>query len=138
MKKSSAALQDVLKALADPTRMRILALLGSGEVCVCHLHTALDVPQPTASRHLAALKKAGLVEARKIGLWVHYRLRTLQDPGLQAVVDAARGAAEGTAAVSRDCCRLAQAIRAIRSPLHAEFRAQTSEVHAPIRAGRRA
>jgi ArsR family transcriptional regulator len=113
----SPKLHDVLKALADPTRMRIIALLGSGEVCVCHIHTALDVPQPTASRHLASLKKAGLVEARKIGLWVHYRLRRLTDARLQAVLDAARNAAGETKAVSQDCCRLTEAIKLIPSPL---------------------
>jgi ArsR family transcriptional regulator, arsenate/arsenite/antimonite-responsive transcriptional repressor len=115
--KPSPSLQDILKALADPTRMRILALLGSGEVCVCHIHTALDIPQPTASRHLAHLKKIGLVDSCKIGLWVHYCLRPLADARLQAVVDAARGAAVKTTAVSRDCCRLTDAIRLIRSPL---------------------
>jgi ArsR family transcriptional regulator len=99
--------------------MRIQALLGPGDICVCHIHTALDVPQPTASRHLAQLKKAGLVEGRKIGLWVHYRLRPLPDPALQAVVDAARAAAGQTRAVSRDCCRLTDAIKVLPSPLQA-------------------
>lgn len=117
MKKSSPALQDVLKALADPTRMRILALLGAGQVCVCHIHMALDIPQPTASRHLAHLKRAGLVQGCKIGQWVHYCLRPLPDARLQAIVDAARGAVEGTTSRSRDCCRLTQAIKVIHSPL---------------------
>jgi len=116
-KKASPVLHDVLKALSDPTRMRILALLGSSEVCVCHIHTALGIPQPTASRHLAHLKKAGLVESCKVGLWVHYCLRRLEDPGLQAVVDAAGAAAENTTAVSRDCCRLTEAIKVMPSPL---------------------
>jgi ArsR family transcriptional regulator len=117
MKTGVPALPDVLKALSDPTRMRILALLGSGQVCVCHIHTALGIPQPTASRHLAHLKRAGLVQSCKIGLWVHYCLRPLGDPRLQMVVDAARAAAEATTAVSRDCCRLTEAIKVIRSPL---------------------
>jgi ArsR family transcriptional regulator len=117
MKKASTSLPDVLKALSDPTRMRILALLGSTEICVCHIHTALGIPQPTASRHLAHLKRAGLVQSCKIGLWVHYCLRPLHDPRLQAVVDAARAAAEATTAVSRDCCRLTEAMKVIRSPL---------------------
>lgn len=117
MKEPVASLQGVLKALADPTRMRILALLGAGQVCVCHIHTALGIPQPTASRHLAHLKKAGLVASCKIGLWVHYCLKPLDNPELQAVVDAARLAAGRTAAVSKDCCRLTEAIKAIRSPL---------------------
>ncbi|MGH8186840.1 MAG: ArsR/SmtB family transcription factor [Steroidobacteraceae bacterium] len=119
----------MLKALADPTRMRILALLGSSEVCVCHIHTALGIPQPTASRHLAHLKKAGLVESCKIGLWVHYCLRPLPDPGLQAVVDAARTAAEHTTVASRDCCRLTEAIKVIRSPLQEQPDQRGSEDH---------
>jgi ArsR family transcriptional regulator len=127
-KKTSPGLQDVLKAIADPTRMRILALLGSSEVCVCHIHTALGIPQPTASRHLAHLKKAGLVESCKIGLWVHYCLRPLADPALQAVVDAARAAAEQTTASSRDCCRLSEAIKILPSPLQSRSEDEVAPV----------
>ncbi len=61
------ALTTVYAALADPTRLRILSLLGDDEICVCHIHASLDVPQPTASRHLAYLRKSGLVEARRDG-----------------------------------------------------------------------
>jgi ArsR family transcriptional regulator, arsenate/arsenite/antimonite-responsive transcriptional repressor len=65
----------LLKALADPVRLRLLSLLADGrEVCVCHLHGALALPQPTVSRHLAYLRREGLVAGRKEGLWVHYRL----------------------------------------------------------------
>ncbi len=65
----------LLKAFADPVRLRLLNLLGGeAEVCVCHLHAALELPQPTVSRHLAYLRKHGLVVARKERLWVHYRL----------------------------------------------------------------
>jgi ArsR family transcriptional regulator len=66
----------LLKAFADPVRLRLLNLLGGEreEVCVCHLHGALELPQPTVSRHLAYLRKHGLVAGRKEGLWVHYRL----------------------------------------------------------------
>jgi ArsR family transcriptional regulator len=59
------ALTRVYAALADPTRLRILSLLANGEICVCHLHASLDVPQPTASRHLAYLRRSGLVDARR-------------------------------------------------------------------------
>ena len=62
------------KAFADPVRLRLLSLIADGEVCVCHLHEALDLPQSTVSRHLAYLRKRGLVVGRKDGLWVHYRL----------------------------------------------------------------
>jgi ArsR family transcriptional regulator len=65
---------ELFKAFADPVRLRLLNLLSDGEVCVCHLHEALDLPQSTVSRHLAYLRKRGLVIGRKEGLWVHYRL----------------------------------------------------------------
>jgi ArsR family transcriptional regulator, arsenate/arsenite/antimonite-responsive transcriptional repressor len=65
---------ELFKAFADPVRLRLLNLLAGGEVCVCHLHEALDLPQSTVSRHLAYLRKRGLVAGRKEGLWVHYRL----------------------------------------------------------------
>ena len=74
------ALTSVYAALADPTRLRILSLLGEDEICVCHLHASLDVPQPTASRHLAYLRKSGLVEARRDGIWMHYRLAPIENP----------------------------------------------------------
>ncbi len=65
-----------LKAFADPARLRLLNLLNGEreEVCVCHLFEALCIPQPTVSRHLAHLRKYGLVVGRKEGLWVHYRM----------------------------------------------------------------
>lgn len=64
-----------LKACADQTRLRLINLLAAeGEVCVCHLVDVLDANQPKVSRHLAYLKRAGLVADRKDGLWVHYRL----------------------------------------------------------------
>jgi ArsR family transcriptional regulator, arsenate/arsenite/antimonite-responsive transcriptional repressor len=65
----------LLKAFADPVRLRLINLLrGQDEVCVCHLHDALELPQPTVSRHLAYLRNAGVVVGRKEGLWVYYRL----------------------------------------------------------------
>jgi ArsR family transcriptional regulator len=78
MKKPTAEPLDIsielFKAFADPVRLRLLNLLVYGEICVCHLHGALDLPQSTVSRHLAYLRKRGLVIGRKEGLWVHYRL----------------------------------------------------------------
>lgn len=65
----------LLKACADQTRLRLINLLTQeGEVCVCHLVDVLGTNQPKVSRHLAYLKRAGLVSDRKDGLWVHYRL----------------------------------------------------------------
>lgn len=64
----------LLKAFSDPVRLRLLNLLVDREVCVCDLHEALALPQPTVSRHLAHLRRIGLVVARKDGLWMRYRL----------------------------------------------------------------
>jgi ArsR family transcriptional regulator len=64
----------LFRVMADPTRLRILHLLRAGELCVGDLVTVLDVPQPTASRHLAYLKRAGLITARKNSYWTFYSL----------------------------------------------------------------
>ncbi|WGZ94070.1 MAG: metalloregulator ArsR/SmtB family transcription factor [Candidatus Thiothrix putei] len=63
------------KALADQTRLRILLLLAvRRELCVCELTQALELAQPKISRHLAVLRESGLLQDRKTGLWVYYRL----------------------------------------------------------------
>jgi ArsR family transcriptional regulator len=82
-------LEVVFKALADKTRLRILALLGNNEVCVCHLHDTLGLPQPTVSRHLGYLRRSGLVEARRDGIWMHYRVAQSLNRAAQTVLDAA-------------------------------------------------
>jgi ArsR family transcriptional regulator, arsenate/arsenite/antimonite-responsive transcriptional repressor len=64
----------LLKALADPTRLRIVLLLTGGELCVCDLKEVLGLPQSTVSRHMATLKSAGVAGDRRDGKWVHYRL----------------------------------------------------------------
>lgn len=66
----------MFRAFSDRTRLRILNLLRPGELCVCDLVAVLDVPQPKVSRHLAYLRKAGLVTARKEGFWMYYELAT--------------------------------------------------------------
>ena len=82
-------LESLFKALADKTRLRILALLGKNEVCVCHLHDSLGLPQPTVSRHLAYLRRAGLVDARRDGVWMHYQVARGLDRNVQTVLNAA-------------------------------------------------
>ena len=82
-------LEEILKALADKTRLRVLALLGNNEVCVCHIHDSLGLPQPAVSRHLAYLRRSGLVDVRRDGVWMHYRLATDLNPAVQKIVRAA-------------------------------------------------
>jgi len=75
MKRETTSRVDLMfRAFSDRTRLRILHLLRGGELCVCDLVDVLGVPQPKTSRHLAYLRRAGLVVARKEGLWCHYRL----------------------------------------------------------------
>ncbi|MGH7177198.1 MAG: ArsR/SmtB family transcription factor [Tepidisphaeraceae bacterium] len=69
----------MFRACSDPTRLRILCLLGSGEMCVCDVVAALRMSQPKVSRHLAYLRRAGLVRARRQGLWMHYSLVAARD-----------------------------------------------------------
>jgi ArsR family transcriptional regulator len=110
--KDLEALTRVYAALADPTRLRILSLLGDGEICVCHIHASLDVPQPTASRHLAYLKKSGLVEARRDGIWMHYKMAEIDNPVVAAVVNAALHALTHTDISAQDERRLQVALKA--------------------------
>jgi len=108
MTKPLGDLERLLKALADTTRLRILSLLAAGEVCVCHIHESLRVPQPRASRHLAYLRRAGLVATRKEGLWVYYRLAETSDPVLADIRDAVVRALGQADAVRKDAGRLYQ------------------------------
>lgn len=77
----------LFRAFSDRTRQRILHLLRGGEVCVGDLVKILKVPQPTASRHLAYLRRAGLVQARKQGLWAYYSLAPAKGPFHQSLLD---------------------------------------------------
>lgn len=69
-------LEQFFQALGDDTRLRLLNLMGDREVCVCYFVQILGGPQSKISRHLAYLRKAGLVQARRDGKWMHYRIVT--------------------------------------------------------------
>ena len=77
----------MFRAFSDRTRLRILHMLRGGELCVCHIVEVLGVPQPTASRHLAYLRKAGFVLARKEGKWSYYRLAPARNKLHQKLVE---------------------------------------------------
>jgi ArsR family transcriptional regulator len=70
----------IFRAFSDRTRLRILSLLRDGELCVGDLVEVLKVSQPKVSRHLAYLRKAGLVQTRESGLWIFYRLAPVSSP----------------------------------------------------------
>lgn len=94
-------------ALSDETRLRLLSLMTGREVCVCYLQEVLKTNQPKISRHLAYLKKAGLVEARRDGKWTHYRLKK-QVNGLDKVLSQTLARLGRERQVARDLFRLKQ------------------------------
>ena len=102
-------METVFRALGDQTRLRILGLLLTGEVCVCHIHESLKIPQPKTSRHLAYLRKAGLVSGRRDGLWMYYRIADLPDAVLQTVQQTVAHVLGHLDVVQRDVARLMKA-----------------------------
>jgi ArsR family transcriptional regulator len=106
MKKPLTELEQLFRALADETRLRILGLLLTGEVCVCHIHESLRISQPKASRHLAYLRRAGLVATRRDGLWVHYRLAESPSSLVTTVRQAVAHALGHVDGIHRDAERL--------------------------------
>jgi ArsR family transcriptional regulator, arsenate/arsenite/antimonite-responsive transcriptional repressor len=100
-----AAVEDVFKALGDPIRIRIVEMLAAnGEMCVCRIMEELSMTQPAVSHHLAALKHADLVHARRQGQWVHYSLchSTLSDTAL-AFLQNIMEKSEASSAPERKC-----------------------------------
>lgn len=97
----------LLKALAEPTRLRLAVLLAlRGETCVCALAEALAAPQSSVSRHLAVLRERGLVEARREGTWMHYRLAMPRNRFERALQDSLRDCLADHETVAADMARL--------------------------------
>ena len=99
-------LEELFKALADSTRLRILRLLMAGELCVCNIHDALRIPQAKASRHLAYLRRVGLVTTRREGLWVYYSLSKSSNPIVAAIEGATTHVLGHVEALKKDAERL--------------------------------
>lgn len=96
-------------ALSDRTRLRLLNLIGGQEVCVCYLVEILDLPQPTISRHLAFLRRNGLVSARRQGKWMHYRITPPADAAARAFLQETLRWLSGDPEMQRDRSRLQRA-----------------------------
>lgn len=98
-------------ALSDPTRLRLLNLMNGREVCVCYFVEILGQGQPKISRHLAYLRRAGIVEARREGKWVHYRIVRPKDEGASKLLSETlqvlreqKGAQVDLARLQKACC----------------------------------
>lgn len=110
----TADLESLLQTLADGTRLRLLALLSQGEICVCFFVEAMGEPQPKISRHLGHLRSAGLVNTRRDGKWIHYALARPQAPELARVFDSILESVESLPEVQRDRRRLSAACCKVR------------------------
>ena len=102
-------LDRLFQALADRTRLRLLHLVSKQEVCVCNFVGILQAPQPKISRHLAYLRKAGLVATRREGKWMHYRLEKIADPATAAVLKTTLQSLERDESMQQDLTRLERA-----------------------------
>lgn len=105
-------MERLFRALGNETRLRLLSLIGEREVCVCELVTALGLPQPKISQHLACLRSAGVVEARREGKWMHYHMVRPAHEGAGEVLDATLAWLQGDVRMAvtrgkaqRGCCR---------------------------------
>lgn len=109
MKTKTIQRVDVMfRAFSDRTRLRILHMLREGELCVCHIVDVLGVPQPKASRHLAYLRKAGLVVARKQGHWSYYRLAPARTTFQRKLLDCLSCCFDDVPELAKDAKRLAK------------------------------
>jgi ArsR family transcriptional regulator len=95
----------LFRALGDETRVRIVALLTHGELCVCHIEDALGLSQPNVSRQMGVLRSAGVVTPRREGSWIYYRLAEQADEECRAVLAAVTSFA-ARAALRKDLVRL--------------------------------
>lgn len=108
-KSESVRLAGLFAALADPTRLRLLNLMAGREVCVCYFVEILGQSQPKISRHLAYLRRAGIVAARREGKWMHYRIVRPTYVALAAVLDTALGSLTSDKQMRADRAKLDRA-----------------------------
>jgi len=108
-RKTDFDLVTLFAALADPTRLRLLNLMDGREVCVCYFVEILKQGQPKISRHLAYLRKAGIVEARRDGKWMHYRIERPDDARAVSILAATLQSLKGDKDMQTDLARLGKA-----------------------------
>lgn len=105
------------RALADYTRLRLINLMGTDELCVCFFVEVLRTNQPKISRHLAYLRRAGVVAARRDGKWMHYRLVEPTDPHAARIFQEVRAWLKEDAEMKRDRERLVKVCCAPQQPI---------------------
>jgi ArsR family transcriptional regulator len=106
MARQSVDLTPLFAALSDRTRLRLLNLMSGREVCVCYFVEILKQGQPKISRHLAYLRRAGVVSARREGKWMHYSIERPTDAGAAAILEATLASFSGDREMQSDLARL--------------------------------
>ena len=114
--KTSFDLERFFQALGDKTRLRLLNLMGEQEICVCYFVEILDQPQPKISRHLAYLRSAEIVSARREGKWMHYRIVMPPHIGATQILRQTLSALKEEKAMQADRARLTKACCAPKKP----------------------
>jgi ArsR family transcriptional regulator len=107
----------LFRALADRTRLRLISLMGNDELCVCFFVEILRASQPKISRHLAYLRRAGVVAARREGKWMHYRVVDPPDPRAARIFQEVRAWLREDASMRRDRERLVRVCCAPQQPV---------------------
>ena len=110
------SIETLFQAMGDATRLRLLNLMAGGEVCVCFFVEVLGQGQPKISRHLAYLRRAGLVKARREGKWIHYGLADHLPAELDRIFQATLETLAADPAMRRDRVPLARACCSTRVP----------------------
>lgn len=110
---------EVYKCLCDETRLRILHLLANRPLCVCHFQDILDAPQVKISKHLAYLRKHGMVDTHREGAWVIYSLPQDPSPELAANMKCLQDCSRENPVFSRDLRRMKESLVSCASPLAA-------------------
>jgi ArsR family transcriptional regulator, arsenate/arsenite/antimonite-responsive transcriptional repressor len=105
MRAKSTTVEIKFKAFSETTRLRILYLLLKGEMCVCDIVAIVGVPQPTASRHLAYLRRSGLVRAQKRGFWTYYTLAPPQSAFHRNLLNCLKTCSDEVASIRKDAER---------------------------------
>jgi ArsR family transcriptional regulator len=130
MAAKTSQMELLFKALADRTRLRLLNLMGADEVCVCFFVEVLGTNQPKISRHLAYLRRAGVVSARREGKWIHYRIQSPSDPhaarvfaGVMEWLAEEREMRQDRARLERVCCAPQAPVRLQGAPRPASLSA---------------
>lgn len=110
------SLEKLFRVLVDPTRLRLLNLIADQEICVCYFVEILGISQPKVSRHLAYLRRAGFVETRREGKWMHYRLAVPKDAVAARILHATLTGLRKKPEMQRDSNRLKSACCSSKKP----------------------